>query len=103
MEHQTSRLARKQAGVCSVVVGRDDVRVERSEVGVGCWGSVWRWPAADSLCYIKSTSGGGGRGVVAGGVVRSGEGAGLRSVRVGVAVGVGEQRLRKERVEFGRD
>jgi hypothetical protein len=85
------------------------VRVERSEVGVGCWGSVWRWPAADSLCYIKSTSGGGGggdgggRGVVAGGVVRSGEGAGLRSVRVGVAVGVGEQRLRKERVEFGRD
>jgi hypothetical protein len=42
-------------------------------------------------------------GVVAGGVVRSDEGAGLRSVRVGVAVGVGEQRLRKERVEFGRD
>jgi hypothetical protein len=83
------------------------VRVERSEVGVSCWGSVWRWPAADSLCYIKSTrdggraesSGGGGR--CGGG--RCGEGAGLRSVRVGVAVGVAEQRLRKERMEFGRD
>jgi hypothetical protein len=87
--------------------------VERSEVGVSCWGCVWRWPAADSLCYIKSTrdggwaeSGGGGSGSSgsgSGGGGRCGEGAGLRSVRVGVAVGVGEQRLRKERVEFGRD
>jgi hypothetical protein len=48
----------------------------------------------------RGTAGDGG-GRCGGG--KCGEGAGLRSVRVGVAVGVGEQRLRKERVEFGRD
>jgi hypothetical protein len=49
------------------------------------------------LRWAESSGGGSGGGG------RCGEGAGRRSVRVGVAVGVGEQRLRKERVEFGRD